>query len=91
MKGRGTEAPRRKGRQERSLPELHFDYCFMGGEPKKAEDGPAEALTILVVREIKTKMVMATVVPTKTSGRYVAARVLAVSYTHLTLPTTPYV
>ena len=43
--------------------ELHFDYMFMG-----PEDKPRETLTILVVKERRTKMLMATAIPSKSTG-----------------------
>ena len=36
-RGRGVEMPHRKGAGERTLPEVHFDFCFMGDEPKLKE------------------------------------------------------
>ena len=49
--------------------ELHFDYMFMG-----PEDKPRETLTILVVKERRTKMLMATAIPSKSTGKFVVAR-----------------
>ena len=50
--------------------ELHFDYMFMG-----PEDKPRETLTILVVKERRTKMLMATAISSKSTGKFVVARV----------------
>ena len=43
---------------------------FMG-----PEDKPGETLTILVVKERRTKMLMATAIPSKSTGKFVIARV----------------
>ena len=57
--GKGKAAPhfKRKSRED-SLPEIHFDYCFMS-----TADQPL--VTILVAKERETKMTMATMVPMK--------------------------
>ena len=71
VRGRGREADHKKLKdQAEGLHELHFDFMFMG-----QEDQPKQTLTVLVVRERRTKMVMATVVPSKSTGRFVAERV----------------
>jgi hypothetical protein len=54
------------------LPEVHLDFCFIGDERE-----PGEALTVLIVKERTTKMAMATVVPSKSTGRFVSERVVA--------------
>ena len=71
-RGRGTELPHRKSPGERVLPEVHFDFCFMG-----EEDKPGDTLPILVVREVASRMTLATVVPLKSTGAFVAKRVVA--------------
>ena len=43
---------------------------FMG-----PEDKPRETLTVLVVKERRTKMLMATAIPSKSTGKFVVARV----------------
>ena len=71
VKGRGREAAHAKGTGERSdLPELSLDYCF----PTK-EDGTG-GLTILVARERYTRMTLAAVIPSKSTGTYAARRVV---------------
>jgi len=71
VKGRGREADHKKLKeQSEGLHELHFDYMFMG-----PENQPGKTLTILVVKERRTKMVMATAVPSKSTGRFVVERV----------------
>jgi hypothetical protein len=72
VKGRGRQAPHRRGRGEHGLRELHMDFMFMG--PK---DAAGETLPCLVVREGLSKMTMAAAVPRKTTGVYVARRVMA--------------
>ena len=73
VKGRGKEEPCRRtgGAGEEGLPELHVDYMFMG------EEKEGKTLAILVGRERETKAVMATVVPRKSSGEWVAKRMMA--------------
>jgi len=71
VRGRGREADHKKLKeQSEGLHELHFDYMFMG-----PENQPGKTLTILVVKERRTKMVMATAVPSKSTGRFVVERV----------------
>ena len=72
VRGRGKEEAHRKSEEERGLPEVHIDFCFLG-----AEHEPGEALTILIVKERATKMAMATVVPSKSTGCFVSERVVA--------------
>ena len=75
VKGRGREADHKQLKSQpevggRGLHELHFDYMFMG-----PEDKPRETLTILVVKERRTKMLTATAIPSKSTGKFVIARV----------------
>jgi len=75
VKGRGREADHKQLKSqpevgEGGLHELHFDYMFMG-----PEDKPRETLTILVVKERRTRMLMATAIPSKSTGKFVVARV----------------
>ena len=72
VKGRGKDAPHQKGRGERGLPEIHVDYMFMG--PK---DVAGETVPCLVVKEGLSKMVMASAVPRKSTGTFIARRVVA--------------
>jgi hypothetical protein len=64
VKGRGVEMPHwsRRGGVEEGSPEFHLDFCFPGEE---AGEG---LLTVLVVRERRGKMTLASVVPTKSTG-----------------------
>ena len=57
--GKGRAAPRyKRATMEDSLPEIHFDYCFMS-----TVDQPL--VTILMAKERGSKMCMATMVPMK--------------------------
>ena len=71
VKGKGKEAPHRQGGDQPEIPEFHADFMFMGGE----EGGGT--LTILVVKERLSRAVMATMVPSKSTGEFVGKRVLA--------------
>ena len=72
VQGKGKSAPHfKRASREDSLPEVHFDYCFMStaGQP---------LVTILVAKERETKMCMATMVPMKGGSiEFPARRVLA--------------
>ena len=72
VRGRGKSRPHTAGRQERGLPELHFDYMFVG-----PEDQPGKCKTCLVIREVETRMSLAIMVPTKGRDAYVADRAVA--------------
>ena len=76
VRGRGKEAAHRKQADDGGLRELHFDFMFMG-----KEDEPGKLMTTLVVKEKKTKMKMASVVPTKSTGEFIIERVLALAFT----------
>ena len=72
LKGRGKEAPHHRsvgGHGE--LPEVSLDYCF------PSREGGTGSLIILAAKERHSKMTMATVVPTKTTGSFAANRVWA--------------
>ena len=51
------------------MPEIHLNFMFMG------EEGEEKKWTILVAKERSTKMTMASVVPSKSSGVFVARMV----------------
>lgn len=72
MKGRGKEMPHTKVTSEHSLSEIHLDFMFVG--PKGA---PGDTLPCLVAREALTKMTMSAAVPSKSTGTYIAKRVIA--------------
>ena len=61
VRGRSREADHRKYKEQaEGLHELHFDFMQMG-----KENQPRQTLTILAVKERRTRMLMATVVPSK--------------------------
>ena len=70
VKGRGKEAPHRTQSTESDLPEVSVGFCF----PLK-DDGTG-GLIILVARERHTRMTLATVVPSKSTGMFAARRVV---------------
>jgi hypothetical protein len=73
VRGRGKEAAHcRQAQAEGELHELHFDFAFMG-----EEDEPGKCVTMLVVRERRSRMTLATAVPSKSTGQFVVDRVLA--------------
>ena len=77
-RGREVEMPHKKGTGERTLLEVHFDFCFMGDEAE-GKDGTKveETMPVLVVREVKSKMTLSTAVLSKSTGTFVARRVVA--------------
>ena len=72
VRGRGKTAAHKKQAGTGCLHELHFDYAFLG-----EEDKPGECVTMLVVREKYTGMTMSTAMPTKSTGKFIVARVMA--------------
>ena len=71
VRGRGVEEPHRRQTEEVGMPEIHVDFMFMGDE------GEDKKWTILVAKERSTKMTMASVLPSKSSGAFAARRVVA--------------
>ena len=69
VRGGGRDLPHKKSPDEATLPELHLDFFFMGEEEK-----PGVTVTILAMRERTTKMGLATVVPSKSTGTFAAER-----------------
>ena len=59
VKGRAKEMPHQKCADVRDTVEFHMDFCFPG-----EEDGSG-GLTILVIKERSSRMLMASVVPSK--------------------------
>ena len=72
VRGRGKAAVHKKQADSGILHELHFDFAFLGDE-----DRPGECVTMLVVREKLSGMTMSSAIPTKSTGKFVVARVLA--------------
>ena len=70
MRGRAEECGHFKKDEEIRAVEVHMDYCFPGDEDEEFK------LTILVARESRTKMTMSSVAPSKTTGEFMARRVV---------------
>ena len=63
--GRGKDAPHKRQDAQGELHEMHLDYGFVG------EEGEAgKTVTMLVARERRTRMTMATAVLTKSTGKF---------------------
>jgi hypothetical protein len=74
VRGRGIEAAHRESKGDRGdTPEFHLDFAFPGEE----SGGKGSGLVVLVARMRETKMTMASVVPGKTTGEFMAKRVIA--------------
>ena len=71
VRGRGKEEACRKDGRIPEVPEVHMDFMFMGEE--KSE----KTLAMLVAKERTTKAVMCCVAPRKSSGEWLAKRVMA--------------
>ena len=71
VRGRGKEMPHRRVAEEPMQHEFHFDWACPGDE--EAED----TLKVLVGGMRGEKMTMSSVHPTKTTGEFIANRVLA--------------
>ena len=72
VRGRGTEAPHRSTQKpDGDLPEFSFDFAFPGNE----EAG--KTLTVLVVKMRTTRMMMSTVIPTKSTNTFIIKRIMA--------------
>jgi hypothetical protein len=74
-RGRGIEMAHKKSVGEKTLPELHFDFCFLGDDGKKNEVG--ETLPVLVIREARSRMTMSAAAPSKSTGTFIARRCIA--------------
>ena len=72
VRGRGKEMPHEKSKEHGEMLEFHMDFMFPG-----EEKDPGNTLTVLTAKERHTGMAMATVVPSKTTGRFVTERVVA--------------
>ena len=71
VRGRGKGLPHKRSTEEPVMHEFHFDWAFPGDE------GEEETLKVLVGRMRGEKMTMSSVHPTKTTGEFIAKRVLA--------------
>ena len=68
VRGKGKTMDHRKVDRERTVREIHVDYCFMGTK------SDTSAKSILVAKEYESKSVMASVVPVKGSSQEFPAR-----------------
>ena len=71
VRGRGKQMPHHEGAQETSMSEVHVDFGFLG-----REEDPHKSLPVLVAKERTSKMLMSAAVPRKTTGTYIAKRVV---------------
>ena len=73
VRGKGKEEScKKQPERDEGLEEVHLDFMFMGEE--KDNGG---TLTFLVAKERKTRMLLATVTPRKSTGDWLAKRLLA--------------
>ena len=72
VRGRGKELPHLKADGlESGIVEIHMDLCFPG-----EEDGSG-GLTVLVAQDRETRMKLASAMPGKSTGNFIAKRILA--------------
>ena len=71
VRGRGEELPHLSGGDAPIIPEVHMDFCFMGDE------SGGETMVILVARERSSRMMLASAVPSKSTGNFIARRIVA--------------
>ena len=71
VRGRGVEEAHRRQAEEPRMPEIHLDFMFIG------EGGEDRKWTVLVAKERSSRMLMASVVPSKSTGTFAARRVVA--------------
>ena len=72
VRGRGKEMAHYKAEETSGFHEIHLDFFFMGREHE-----PGKTVPIVAVKERGSKMVMASVVPRKSSGTFVSKRIMA--------------
>ena len=71
IRGRGESAPHKRATRDDGIPEVHLDYCFLGGREEEAQP-------VLVVKDRDTRMIMSFLVKEKgASDPYVVKRVMA--------------
>lgn len=71
--GRGSQMPHKRGNPtEQQMRELHCDFMFLG-----PQEAAGETIPVLVIRESVSKMVLSAPVPSKSTGTFVAKRVIA--------------
>ncbi len=72
VQGRGKGVPRRRGREQGTLPEVRWDFTLVG-----LTEEPGETIPRFAAREIISRMHAATAVPTKSVDQFVVKRVIA--------------
>ena len=72
VRGRGREMSHQACHDEPSMTELHIDFEFLG-----EEDDPGKAVPVLVAGERASRMTLAAAVPRKSTGTYIARRLVA--------------
>ena len=71
VRGRGREMNHKAAEEKQGMHEIHMDLCFPGEEDSSGN------LTVMVARERAAKMTMAAAIPSKTTGTFIAKRVVA--------------
>ena len=71
VRGRGKEEACKRTDRRHDMAEVHMDFMFMG------EEEGEKTLAMLVTRERSSGMTMSTVAPRKSSGEWLAKRVMA--------------
>ena len=72
VRGRGKEEDCKKtGDEDRLVPQVSVDFMFMG------EERNGKTISILVARERDSRATMCTVVPSKSTGEWIAKRLMA--------------
>ena len=72
VKGRGKEMLHIRSDGTGEIPEVYFDFCVLGDE-----NDPGNTLPVLCARSRGCKMTLASAVPRKSTGTFVAKRILA--------------
>jgi hypothetical protein len=72
VRGRGKELAHYRTDETSGCHEIHLDFFFMGREHE-----PGKTVPIVAVKERRSKMVMASVVPRKSTGLFVSKRIMA--------------
>ena len=72
VRGRGKEMAHHRAEETSGFREINLDFFFMGREHE-----PGKTVPIVAVKERRSKMVMASVVPRKSTGAFVSKRIMA--------------
>jgi hypothetical protein len=71
-RGRAKQSPHRKSDDHPRGPEKHFDFCFL-----VKEDEPFKTISVLVVKDRGSRLLMASNAPSKSTGTFIAKRAMA--------------